>query len=164
MDAVAMAFSILVQLLAVALFAMGIVLFVSLVKGCFLLRRMALAGRQDYSQVILKSPMVPAVSTVATPPDASTASLQFTRRLLDLTFGRNEVVIVLDGPSPADLEIWTRELRLCPSTRSVEQKLPTGRLRGVYESRDPVRVVVIDKEAGGPIDALNAAVNASTHR
>jgi len=162
MGAVALAFSILVQLLALALFAMGIVIFLNLVNGCFLLRRMALAGRQDYSQVILKSPMVPAVSTIATPPDASSASLQFTRRLLDLTFGRNEVVVVLDGPSPADLEIWTRELRLCLSTRSVEQNLPTGRLRGVYESRDPVRVVVIDKEAGGPIDALNAGVNAST--
>jgi cellulose synthase/poly-beta-1,6-N-acetylglucosamine synthase-like glycosyltransferase len=32
----------------------------------------------------------------------------------------------------------------------------------VYESRDPIRVVVIDKEKGGPVDAWNAAINAST--
>jgi hypothetical protein len=40
--------------------------------------------------------------------------------------------------------------------------LPTAPVRGVYESRDPIRVVVIDKEKGGPVDAWNAAVNACT--
>jgi cellulose synthase/poly-beta-1,6-N-acetylglucosamine synthase-like glycosyltransferase len=33
-------------------------------------------------------------------------------------------------------------------------------VRGVYESKDPIRVVVIDKERGGPVDAWNTAVNA----
>jgi cellulose synthase/poly-beta-1,6-N-acetylglucosamine synthase-like glycosyltransferase len=44
----------------------------------------------------------------------------------------------------------------------VKQTLPTAGVRGVYESRDPIRVVVVDKEPGGPVDAWNAAVNACT--
>jgi len=102
------------------------------------------------------------VSTIAVPPDASAESLQATRRLLDLHFGRNEVVIVLDGPSEAALETWSRELRLCASTRSIGGKLETAAIRGVYESRDPIRVVVIDKARGGRVDAWNAGVNAAT--
>lgn len=154
------AVSLAVQAIAMFLFGMGIVTFVSLVKGCFFLRRMARAGRQNYSAVLLKSPMVPPVSTVAVPPDASPESVQFARRLLELHFGKNEVVIVLDGPSESELAVWSDEFRLCPSARAVAMKLPTAPVRGVYESRDPIRVVVIDKERGGPVDAWNAAVNA----
>ena len=156
------AIALSVQAMAIVLFAMGIAAFVSLLKGSLLLRRMARAGRQDCGPVILKSPLVPAVSTIAAPPDASAESLRFTRRLLDLHFGRNEVVIVLDGPSEAELEVWSREFRLCASTRVIEKTLPTAAVRGVYESQDPVRVVVIDKEWGGSVDAWNAGVNAST--
>jgi cellulose synthase/poly-beta-1,6-N-acetylglucosamine synthase-like glycosyltransferase len=158
----ALMISLAVQIIAVLLFVTGIVSFAILVQGCFVLRRVARARRQDFGAVILKSPMVPTVSTIAVPPDASAESLQFTRRLLDLHFGRNEVVIVLDGPSEAELEIWSRELRLRPSTRVIAKNLPTARVRGVYESSDPVRVVVIDKEWGGSVDAWNAGVNAST--
>jgi glycosyltransferase involved in cell wall biosynthesis len=161
MHTAAFAVSLAVQALAVLLFAMGIVTFATLVKGGFVLRRMALAGRHDHAPAILKSPLVPAVSTIALPPDASAESLRGTRRLLDLHFGRNEVVIVLDGPSEADLETWTREFRLCASTRSIGATLETAAIRGVYESRDPIRVVVIDKARGGPADAWNAGVNAA---
>jgi hypothetical protein len=154
------ALSVAIQAIAAFLFALGIAAFVSLVKGCFVLRRIARAGRQNYSAVILKSPMVPPVSTIAVPPDASPESVRFARRLLELHFGRNEVVIVLDGPSESELAVWSNEFRLCPSARAVSSKLPTAPVRGVYESRDPIRVVVIDKERGGPVDAWNTAVNA----
>jgi cellulose synthase/poly-beta-1,6-N-acetylglucosamine synthase-like glycosyltransferase len=156
------AVSIAVQVIAVILFGMGIARFVTLVKGCFVLRRMARLGRQNYSAVLLKSPLVPPVSTIATPPDASADSLQFARRLLELHYGRNEVVVVLDGPSESEMAVWNEEFHLCPSARVIPQKLPTAPVRGVYESRDPIRVVVIDKERGGPVDAWNAAVNACT--
>jgi cellulose synthase/poly-beta-1,6-N-acetylglucosamine synthase-like glycosyltransferase len=156
------AVSLAVQAIAALLFGVGIAEFVSLVKGCFVLRRIALAGRQNYSAVLLKSPMVPPVSTIAIPPDASAEAVRFARRLLELHFGRNEVVIVLDGPSESELAVWSNEFHLCPSARAVSQKLPTAPVRGVYESRDPIRVVVIDKERGGPADAWNAAVNTCT--
>jgi cellulose synthase/poly-beta-1,6-N-acetylglucosamine synthase-like glycosyltransferase len=156
------AVSIALQVIVVLLFAIGIAAFAGLVKGSFVLRRMARDRRPNYVAALLKSPMTPPVSTIAVPPDASAESVQFARRLLELHFGRNEVVIVLDGPSESELAVWSGEFRLCPSARVIGKKLPTQPVRGVYESRDPIRVVVVDKERGGPVDAWNAAVNACT--
>jgi hypothetical protein len=157
---IGLAVSIAVQAIAIALFLLGFAEFRGLLRGCFVLRRIARAGTQNHTAVLLKSPMAPAVSTIAVPPDASPESVQFARRLLELHFGRNEVVIVLDGPSESEMAVWNEEFHLCVSARVVSQKLPTAAIRGVYESRDPIRVVVIDKERGGPVDAWNAAVNA----
>jgi hypothetical protein len=157
-----MTVAIAVQAIAGLLFALGIAAFAALVQGCFALRRMSRARRQNYAAVLLKSPMVPPVSTIAVPSDASAESLQFARRLLELHFGKNEVVIVLDGPADSELEVWIREFQLCTSARGIGKTLPSAPVRGVYESRDPIRVVVIDKEPGGPVDAWNAAVNACT--
>ena len=151
-----------VQVLALILFVLGIGAFRSLVQGCFVLRRMTRAGSRDYADVLLKSPLVPAVTTIAVPPDASAESRQFTRRLLDLNFGRNEVVIVLDGPSESDMAVWRNEYKLYESARSVERKLPTAHVRGIYESRDPIRVVIVEKDPGGVVDAWNCGVNVAT--
>jgi cellulose synthase/poly-beta-1,6-N-acetylglucosamine synthase-like glycosyltransferase len=103
---------------------------------------------------------VPPVSTIAIPPDASPESIRFARRLLELHFGRNEVVIVLDGPSESDMAVWHEEFHLCPSARAIGGTLPTAPVRGVYESKDPIRIVVVKKDMGGAVDAWNAAVNA----
>jgi cellulose synthase/poly-beta-1,6-N-acetylglucosamine synthase-like glycosyltransferase len=151
-----------VQALAVLLFLLGIGAFRVLVQGCFALRRRARAGSPDYSAVLLKSALSPAVTTIAVPPDASPESRRFARRLLDLEFGRNEVVVVLDGPSEIEMATWRSEFNLYQSARPVESKLPTAAVRGVYESRDPIRVVVVDKEPGGAADAWNAGVNVAT--
>jgi cellulose synthase/poly-beta-1,6-N-acetylglucosamine synthase-like glycosyltransferase len=151
-----------VQALAVLLFLLGVGAFRVLVQGCFALRRRARAGSPDYSDALLKSALTPAVTTIAVPTDASPESRRFARRLLDLEFGRNEVVIVLDGPSEAEMEAWSSEFKLYQSARPVESKLPTAPVRGVYESRDPIRVVVVDKEPGGTADAWNAGVNVAT--
>src|ERR1035438_1113093 len=151
-----------VQALAVLLFPMGAGAVRVLAQGCFALRRRARAGFPDYSDALLKSALAPAVTTIGVPPGASPESFQFARRLLDLEFGRNEVVIVLDGPSEVEMETWRSEFNLYRSARPVERKLPTAPVRGVYESRDPIRVVVVDKEPGGPADAWNAGVNVAT--
>jgi hypothetical protein len=162
MEAIGQALVWTVQALAVLLFLLGVGAFRVLVQGCFALRRRARAGSPDYSDVLLKSALAPAVTTIAVPPDALPESRRFARRLLDLHFGRNEVVIVLDGPSEAEMTTWCSEFKLYRSARPVERKLPTAPVRGVYESRDPIRIVVVDKEPGGTADAWNAGVNVAT--
>jgi hypothetical protein len=152
----------MVQVSALVLFFMGAGAFRMLVQGCFALRRKARAGTRDYASVLLKSALVPAVTTIDIPPDASVESRAFARRLLDLEYGRNEVVIVLDGPTEADMELWRNEFKLYQSARHVDDKLKTAPVRAVYESRDPIRIVVVDKEAGGPVDAWNAGTNVAT--
>jgi cellulose synthase/poly-beta-1,6-N-acetylglucosamine synthase-like glycosyltransferase len=156
----ALVVSVAVQLMAIALFAIGIAEFLSLLRGASVLRRIARAGTYNYTAILLKSPLVPPVSTIAIPPDASPESIHFARRLLELHFGRNEVVVVLDGLSEAETAVWHQEFHLCPSARTVVGTLPTAPVRGVYESKDPISIVVIRKDKGGTVDAWNAAVNA----
>lgn len=156
---------VLVQVLALFLFAAGAAAFAALLKGCFVLRRMARGVTRDDGALLLKSPLVPAASVVAVPRDASPETRGFVRRLLGLHFGQHEVIVVLDGAPAADLELWTEEFHLVPSSRprerGYEEPLPAAGVRGVWQSRDPLRLLVLEKERGGEGDALNAAVNAA---
>jgi hypothetical protein len=165
MDAVPAVFAALVQALMLFLFVTGAAAFGALLKGCYVLRRMARGSTRDDSGVLLKSPLVPSVSVVAAPRDASPRTREFVRRLIGLHFSQHEVVLVLDDPSPRDMETWTQEFRLIPSNRPAVRgnspALPTAAVRGLYRSRDPLRLVVVEKEHAGANDALNAAVNAA---
>jgi hypothetical protein len=146
-------------LLALALFALGGADFAALMKGCFTLRKMARESWRNHSPALLKSPLVPAVAVVTAPADSSDESRRLARQFLDVEFGKHELIIALDGPSEADLEVWIREFRLYRSGRAPANALATAPVRGVYESRDPIRLAVVDKERGGEDDSLNAAIN-----
>ncbi len=54
---------------------------------------------------------------------------------------------------------WLAEFRLGPAPRKGSADLKSAKLRGIYESFDPIQLVLIDKEKGGRADAWNAAVN-----
>lgn len=165
MAALALVVFVLVQALALFLFAAGAAAFAALLKGCFVLRQMARGATRDESGVMLKSPLVPTVSVVAVPRDAAAETRGFIRRLLGLHFGQHEVIVVLDGATAADLELWTEEFHLMPSSRPAERDyekpLPAAAVRAVWQSRDPLRLVLLEKDGGGEGDALNAAVNAA---
>jgi hypothetical protein len=72
------------------------------------------------------------------------------------------LIVALDGPSEADLDGWISEFRLYLSGREPGEALATAAVRGIYESRDPIRMAVVDKERGGEDDSLNAAINVAT--
>jgi cellulose synthase/poly-beta-1,6-N-acetylglucosamine synthase-like glycosyltransferase len=78
-----------------------------------------------------------------------------------LTFGNHELVIVLDGPDDAEFAAWRDEFNLVPTKRPASGQLESAAVRTVYESKDPIRLVVIDLERAGVASALNAAVNAA---
>ena len=155
-------FAVLV-LLVIALAAFAVAAFYALLTGSFELRRNLRAASHDLSSLLLKSPIVPGVSVVFAPPDASPESRSLVRRLLDLHFGRHELVLVLDGRPNAELEQWAEELHLFRQERTVPQDLPAGTVHGYYLSRDPVRLLVVVKQAGGAADAMNAGVNAAQY-
>jgi cellulose synthase/poly-beta-1,6-N-acetylglucosamine synthase-like glycosyltransferase len=156
------AVSIALQVISLILLLAGAGSFVLLVQGCLFLRRFARVHSRDDSVILLKSPLVPAVSMIVVPPDDSQKSRDLARRLADLHFGTQELVLVLDGPSESEMETWSREFRLGPATRTFVPRLPTARIRGVYTPRDPMRLVVVDKEQGGEGDAYNAGLNAAS--
>src|SRR5207247_5131565 len=109
------------------------------------------------------SPLVPGISVIDAPRGSSPEARARLRRLLDLHFVNHEVVLVLDGPTPQDLAVWTEEFRLTPAERIPQTRLPAANPRGLYVSRDPVKLLVVDKERGGRADALNAGVNAAQY-
>jgi len=154
-------------LVAIALFllAMGMASFVVMLKGCLVVREMVRRTPAMDLTLLLKSPLVPAVSVVAVLPDASVQSREFARRLLDLQFGNLEVVVALNRRSETDLSIWIQEFRLIPSAR-LDDPLPEGRgvVRGLYESPEPLRLVVVDVDAKRRSSnaALQAGVEAAS--
>ena len=132
-----------------------------LFRGYFALRRWRReAARPDYN-LLLKSPLAPSVAAIAVVPHGDPQYIAFVRRLLETAFGDREVIVVLNGASLRAVETWSDEFHLFPSFRVTGEPLPAGPVRGVFESRDPIQLVVVDKQAGTPADALNLAVNAS---
>jgi cellulose synthase/poly-beta-1,6-N-acetylglucosamine synthase-like glycosyltransferase len=163
MEGLSLALSLVLAMLAVALAGFAASAFGALIKGCFELRRNLRASSQDFSSVLLKSPIVPGVSVVLAASDASPETRALVRRLLDLHFGRHELVLVLDGPAQGELDGWKQELHLSRQERVVPQDLPATAIRGCYVSSDPIRLLVVDKERGGTADSLNAGVNAAQY-
>jgi cellulose synthase/poly-beta-1,6-N-acetylglucosamine synthase-like glycosyltransferase len=133
-----------------------------LFKGSRELRRLRRDAAHPNLDVLLKSPLVPSVSVIAVVPQGDPAQIVFVRRLLGLTFGNREVVVVLNGASARAIETWCEEFHLFRSFRLAGEPLATGPVHGVYESRDPIQLVVIEKEAGTTADARNAGVNATS--
>jgi hypothetical protein len=116
-------------------------------------------GTDEGWSMLLRSDLVPAVAVIAVPPDAGEASCRFVRRLLNLHAGNPEIVLVLDGPSDTEMEVWKQEFHLQPTSRLVEAALPTKPIRTLYVSSEPIQLVVVEKERGGRADCLNAGVN-----
>ena len=106
---------------------------------------------------------MPGVSVIFVAPDASPESRVLVRRLLDLHFGRHELVLVLNGAPPAALDRWVDEFHLVRQERVVPADLPTAANRGYYVSREPIRLLVVDQQPGGAAEGFNAGVNAAQY-
>ena len=163
MEELRVALPLTLAILAAVLTALAAAAFDALLKGCFELRRILRATSYEFDSVLLKSALVPGVSVIVAPPDASPESRELVRRLLNLHSGRHDVVLVLDGAPPAALDRWIDEFRLVRRERAMPEDLPAAPVRGYYVSQDPIRLMVVDKEAGGAADALNAGVNAAQY-
>ncbi|MGA2115740.1 MAG: glycosyltransferase family 2 protein [Bryobacteraceae bacterium] len=145
---------------ALVLTLAGVAAFGVLLKGCLVLRRLRRRNPDESGNVLLKSPLVPAVSVLAVCRDASPDARAFVRRLLCLDFGRSETVLVLENPGEAGREAWSSEFRLRRSSR-VGGTLASAKVRAVYQSLDPVRMVVVETEVGRRSESWNAAANAA---
>lgn len=154
-------YNLALQALALFLLLTGIASFAILVKGSFVLRRRSKLMPRDDRSAMLKSRLVPAVSVLYTPRDASDESRARARQFIGLTFGNHELVIALDGPNEAEFAFWRDEFKLVPTKRPTAGPLSSAPVRGAYESRDPIRLVVLVLERAGQESALNAAVNAA---
>src|SRR6266545_4258984 len=84
-------------ILALAVSAAGDIYLI--LKGFFAAHRVRHRGPvRDDGEILLKSPLAPAISVVLAPTDASPASLALVHSLVKLHYGEHEVLLVLDDP------------------------------------------------------------------
>lgn len=140
--------------------AINFVYLVLMVLGFFALRSSREHLTDAERQALLKSPLTPSVSVVAPAFNEAATIRDSVRAMLSLQHPDHEVIVVNDGSRDETLQLLIDEFRLYRSARQLWANTPCASIRAVYESRDPIPLVVVDKEnGGGKADALNAGLN-----
>lgn len=148
---------------AIVAYMIGISLiyFVMMILGFFALRRYHGRLLRSERDALFRSSIVPRISVLVPAYNEAETILDSVKALLTLRYPNHEVVVVNDGSEDATLERLVETFRLYRSSRVATGTLAAGRVKAVYESRDPIPLVVVDKENGGKADALNAGLNHS---
>lgn len=82
---------------------------------------------------------------------------------LNLVYPQHEVIVVNDGSTDGTLASLVERFNLREVHKVGPRRFQTQPVRGVYESADHPKLVVVDKENGQRADAVNAAVNLSRY-
>jgi cellulose synthase/poly-beta-1,6-N-acetylglucosamine synthase-like glycosyltransferase len=133
--------------------------FLLMLVGYFALRQKSEAFTTREIDVLSKSPLLPSVSVLAPAYNEAATIRHSVRSMLRLRHPRHEVILINDGSKDTTLRELIDEFRLYRSSRIAWGDIPTAAVRAVYESRDPIPLLVIDKENGGKADALNCGIN-----
>jgi cellulose synthase/poly-beta-1,6-N-acetylglucosamine synthase-like glycosyltransferase len=128
------------------------------VMGFFALERREPVPRRE-RDALLKSPLLPPVAILAPAYNEAMTCRDSVRAMLGLRYPNHEVIVINDGSTDDTLQILIDSFKLYRSGRMPTGSLPTKPIRAIYESRDPIRLIVIDKENGGKADSLNAGIN-----
>jgi cellulose synthase/poly-beta-1,6-N-acetylglucosamine synthase-like glycosyltransferase len=135
--------------------------FLLMTVGYFALRHSLNQFKRNELNALLKSSMLPAVSVLAPAYNESATIRDSVRAMLKLHYPNHEVIVINDGSKDDTLEILIEEFHLYKSSRKPVDAILTKPVRAIYESRDPIRLIVVDKENGGKADSLNAGLNAA---
>jgi len=139
--------------------SINLIYFLLMVIGYFWLRRAPHRIGGAERDALLRSPLLPPVAVLAPAYNESATCRESVRAMLGLRYPDHEVIVINDGSKDDTLQVLIDEFKLYRSGRTPSGALPSAQVRGVYESRDPLRLVVIDKENGGKADSLNAGIN-----
>ncbi len=142
------------------LFAINTIYFVLLLIGFFeLLRHRSTMRDPAQDEAMLLSSLMQPISILAPAFNEQLTIQQSIRAMLQLDYPEFEVIVINDGSKDRTLEVLIEEFHLVRSARFDPAELKTMPVRGIYESSDPIPLVVIDKENGGKADSLNAGIN-----
>jgi cellulose synthase/poly-beta-1,6-N-acetylglucosamine synthase-like glycosyltransferase len=139
--------------------AINLIYFLLMVLGYFALRTGRRFLTKDDLDALHRSPLLPTVAVLAPAYNESATVRESVRAMLALRYPHHEVIVVNDGSKDGTLQILIDEFRLYRSGRTPAGTLPSKPIRAIYESRDPIPLVVVDKENGGKADSLNAGIN-----
>ena len=152
-------YSFFVHVIIIYVAIINIIYFLMMVIGYFILRLNRTRLTPQEFDALQKSPLVPEAAVIAPAYNESVTVQESVNGMLKLRYPNYEVIVVNDGSKDDTLDILIREFRLYKSSRAQSGMLPHKPIRAIYESRDPIRLVVIDKENGGKADSLNAGLN-----
>ncbi len=137
----------------------AVIYFLMMTLGYFGLRNYRARFKREELEALLKSPLMPQVSILAPAYNEAATCRDSVRAMLKLHYPNHEVIVINDGSKDDTLDILIEEFRLYRSSRVPSDAILTKPIKAIYESRDPLRLVVIDKENGGKADSLNAGLN-----
>jgi len=151
------AFNVIERFIIFYVSAINVIYFFVMVLGFFALRSHRARQNPEARATLLHSPLLPEVGVIVPAYNEAVNIAQSVRALLNLNYPTHEVIVVNDGSKDDTLRILVKEFHLY---RSVGPSGPprTHPIRAVYRSRDPIRLIVVDKENGGKADALNAGL------
>ncbi|MFC0525132.1 glycosyltransferase [Pontibacillus salicampi] len=107
---------------------------------------------------------IPPISILVPAFNEELTIIENVRSLLALHYPKHEVIVVNDGSSDKTVDVLVEEFNLQyfnPS--SVEEKVETENIRGLYYNPAYPNLIVADKENGGKADSLNAGINLSNY-
>lgn len=152
-------FNYFVQTIIVYVAVINTIYFFLTVLGFFALRRYHARLTAEQREALIRSPLVPEISVIAPAYNEALSVRESVKAMLKLSYPRVQVIVVNDGSTDDTLKIMIEEFRLFRSARTPMGPLAHKPIRAIYESRDPIRLLVIDKENGGKADSLNAGLN-----
>jgi len=112
---------------------------------------------------IERSTLLPPISILAPAFNEMASIHESVRAMLNLRYPEFEVIVINDGSKDQTLQGLIDEFHLYRSARFFDSTLKTARVRRIYESMDPIRLVVVDKDNGGKADAVNAGINVAQY-
>lgn len=130
-----------------------------MVLGFFAIRRQRPPLNRNDRDALLRSPLLPKIAVLAPAYNEAATCRESVRAMLALRYPNHEVIVINDGSKDDTLKILIEEFRLYRSGRTPDGTIESKPIKAIYESRDPVRLIVVDKENGGKADSLNAGVN-----
>jgi len=133
--------------------------FLMMALGFFAVRRYHARLTHEEREAILKSPLAPEITVIAPAYNEALTVRESVRGMLKLNYPNHQVIVVNDGSKDETLKILIEEFRLYKSSRAQSGRLGHKPIRAIYESRDPIRLIVVDKVNGGKADSLNAGLN-----
>ena len=144
------------------------VVYLALVATLAIVAALRAGGRredagEDHDALAVSRFTIP-VSIIVTVSRRSAALGRAVSTLLELNYPEFEVIVVADGTSEIVIDSLGREWQLEAREFFYRKTIETADVRRIYRSGRDSRLMVIDKAAAGPSDALNCGVNVARYR
>ncbi|MFW5967237.1 MAG: glycosyltransferase family 2 protein, partial [Persicimonas sp.] len=137
----------------------GLLIFFSI----FEIARRKAAQMPELDASVLAQASTPPISILAPAYNEAETIVDSVRAFLQLEYPQHQVIVINDGSTDRTLDKLREEFELEPVDLIVRRQLPTEPIRGIYQSRQDGRLLVVDKENGGKADALNVGINTARY-